>query len=320
MDALVKRVAEIATGQADIEGSGDVQTMSSMTDDVRRLKHVPFKWRHPAEIQFSFVCCVFNGIDWLDEVLKSVYHEAHEIIIVEGAVDWWAERCDAPDGKSTDGTHELIQEWLARDDRGKIKYHGPMRFPTKGPMRQYAVEQMDAQNVADGKCVYWILDADEAYEHRGIQAMRRAIFDNQHLKLFQPTMAAYWRDVFHVATGSLWDVLHTKVIVWEPGDHYDVGANRHNEPMDAMGRGIHISRPKYDPEQGRSLIVNDCVMHHLGHALRSHDAQETKSDYYRSIDGEHFADRVRAGVTIQDYNGPWPESVKELIDRGELKR
>ena len=317
MSEMVGKVVDIAV--ATEPNVANVHTMKSLVRDVRNLRHIPFKWRDESEIQFSFVMCVFNGVDWIDQVIESVYDEAHEIIVVEGAVDWWAEQCDADDGMSTDGTHEILMKWADLDD-SKVKYYGPMRFHNKAPLRQFAVDQVDHANVVAGKCVYWILDADEAYTASGLAAMRRTVFENQGVKLFQPRMVSYWRDVFHNVTGSNWDMLHTKVIVWEVGDHYDTGVNRHNEPMDAVGRGLHISRDYYRPDNGHSLIVDECAMHHLGHALRNPDAQELKSDYYRHIDGSHFADRVRPGVTVHDYNGPWPEPIKRMIDSGELTR
>ncbi|MBU1863543.1 MAG: glycosyltransferase [Candidatus Omnitrophica bacterium] len=103
--------------------------------------------------KISFVIIVLNGMPFIEYAIKAIYDFAHEIIIIEGAVEncLFAAGCN---GSSKDGTVEMIKS-----------------FPdTKGIMRLIQGtwnEKVDMHNKAleyvTGNYV-WLIDSDEIYK------------------------------------------------------------------------------------------------------------------------------------------------------------
>ena len=306
----------------------------------------------PDDIRFSFVCRAFNCAEFIEASIRSVYDEAYEIIIVENAIDWFAQRYMS-NGESTDGTHEIIQSLVNNDWANKIKYHGPMRFRTKDDLNQYCVNALDKDSVSSGKCVYWILDADEAYTASGLAAMRRAVFENPQCIVFNTVPMHFAGDPFHIVVGPnspldiekwdndaveftrispcSWDYLHTRVVVWKPFYSY---ARGHATPVNGVASGatgLHIYNPSYSVRSGLGMVVGECIRYHFGYGFKDQHAQRVKTEFYRWRDGlfpiPDVADKEATlsmgdggclpnGARIRDYNGPWPEPIKERIDAG----
>ncbi len=105
------------------------------------------------EPRFSFVMIVLNGMPFIEYSLKSVYDFAHEIIIVEGAVENCMFAANA-DGSSTDGTVEFIESFP--DPQNKIKLVRS-RWPEKCEMQNEALKHVTGDYV-------WLIDSDEVYK------------------------------------------------------------------------------------------------------------------------------------------------------------
>ena len=71
------------------------------------------------EPMFSFVMIVLNGMPFIENSLKSIYEFAHEIIIIEGAVEKCMFAANV-NGSSIDGTVEFIKSFP--DTQNKIKF------------------------------------------------------------------------------------------------------------------------------------------------------------------------------------------------------
>ncbi len=116
------------------------------------------------EPKFSFVMIVLNGMPFIEYSLKSVYDFAHEIIIIEGAV----ENCmfaANPDGSSTDGTVEFIQSFP--DPQNKIRLIQG-RWPEKCEMQNEALKYVTGDYI-------WLIDSDEVYKREHLEKIKEII-------------------------------------------------------------------------------------------------------------------------------------------------
>jgi glycosyltransferase involved in cell wall biosynthesis len=291
-------------------------TMDAQSERAINLDCLPFKYRDLDDIKFSFCMIAFNCADFVQAALESVYDEAHEIIIVEGAIDYFSDEATA-DGLSTDGTHELILDFP--DPESKIKYSCG-RFPTKLEMRQKTVEQITGTH-------YWLLDPDEIYTPDGIAAMRKAIFENQDKEVFHTKPMHFWHDPWHYATGGIWDTRHLRVCEWRAGHHY----RHHTNPCDDNGNLIHEMKPNYRP---LSMHVDECVRYHYGMARMDIESVRKKIEFYAWRDKNEEPADVNdkllwldwyegmdlGHVVIQRFFGEHPEPVKAVLNEYGIKQ
>ena len=114
--------------------------------------------------KFSFVMIVLNGMPLIEYSLKSVYDFAHQIIIVEGAV----ENCmfaANPDGSSKDGTVEFVKSFP--DPHKKVTLIQG-RWPEKCEMQDEALKHVTGDYV-------WLIDSDEVYKREDLEKKERSI-------------------------------------------------------------------------------------------------------------------------------------------------
>ena len=111
--------------------------------------------------RFSFVTIVLNGMPFIEHALKAVYPFAHEIIVVEGAV----ENCQFAansDGSSRDGTVDCIRNMP--DPSGKIRLLQG-KWPEKCEMQNAALAHVTGDYV-------WLMDSDEIYRSEDLEKIR----------------------------------------------------------------------------------------------------------------------------------------------------
>lgn len=174
--------------------------------------------------RFSFVMIVLNGMPFIQYSLKSIYDFAHEIIIVEGAV----EKCmfaANPDGSSKDGTVEFLRQFP--DPARKIRLIQG-RWPEKCEMQNEALRYVTGDYV-------WLIDSDEVYKREHLEKIKEIlqrdpsitqvnfIFDNfwkglNYLfvseKFFEP--ACHCRRVFRYKPGAVFTSHRPPTLQW-PG-------------------------------------------------------------------------------------------------------
>ena len=100
----------------------------------------------------SFVIIVLNGMPFIEFSLKAVYPYAHEVIIVEGAVEQCLFAANE-DGSSKDGTVEFIKSFPDPDN--KIKLIQGI-WPEKCEMQDEALKHTTGDWI-------WLVDSDEVY-------------------------------------------------------------------------------------------------------------------------------------------------------------
>jgi ADP-heptose:LPS heptosyltransferase/glycosyltransferase involved in cell wall biosynthesis/predicted O-methyltransferase YrrM len=152
------------------------------------------------EPKFSFVMIVLNGMPFIEYSLKSIYEFAHEVIIVEGAV----EKCMSaanPDGSSTDGTLEFIKSFP--DPERKIELIQG-RWPEKCEMQNVALRQVTGDYV-------WLIDSDEVYKTEHLKRIKKVCMDDPSITQVNFIPDNFWKGLDHIFVSSHF---------FEPACHY----------------------------------------------------------------------------------------------------
>ena len=137
--------------------------------------------------KFSFVTIVLNGMPFLEYALRAVYDFAHEIILVEGAV----ENCRFaanPDGSSKDGTVECIKNFP--DPQKKIRFIQGV-WPEKCEMQNAALAHVTGDYV-------WLMDSDEVYRHTDLEKVRQLVQADPTITQFNVIPDNFWKGFDHL--------------------------------------------------------------------------------------------------------------------------
>jgi len=218
---------------------------------------------------------VFNGKEFIIEVLRSIYNEVDHIRIVEGAVENQVNSTE--DGHSTDGTIELINKFKEEEDPDQ-KVHLIQRqrhFKNLEEMKQtfldYAVR---------GE---WLLinDVDEFYKPEDIAMLRKAIEREPTASEFVPMFLHFYRDYQHIAKPEAeWQPQHQRFFRFVPGMTYA----SHPVATDHQGQCTYFS-PHY---QHRRFIVPDWYVWHYGYARQDMEqVMRDKKTYYEKELAKH---------------------------------
>jgi len=116
--------------------------------------------------RYSFGMIIFNGDEFLQQVLDSIYDFAHEIIIAEGA-DLNSLPFANPDGSSTDSTVNLIRNY-PDPDRKITLIQGKWRDKT---------EQSNAWLEHASGDYIWQIDDDEVYKEEDLLTVDNMLKD-----------------------------------------------------------------------------------------------------------------------------------------------
>ena len=140
-----------------------------------------------AKPKFSIVMIVLNGMPFIEYALASVYDAAHEIIIVEGAV----EKCmfsANPDGSSTDGTVGFIESFP--DPHHKIKLIQG-RWPEKCEMQNKALDFVTGDYV-------WLVDSDEVYRQEDVVKITEMVTKDPAITQINFICHNFWKGFEHI--------------------------------------------------------------------------------------------------------------------------
>lgn len=161
------------------------------------------------DTKYSFVMIVLNGMPFIEYSLKSVYDFAHEIIIVEGAV----EKClfaASPDGSSKDGTIELIKSFP--DPANKIKaIQG--RWPEKCEMQNEALKHVTGDYV-------WLIDSDEVYKSRDLEEIDALLRKDRSITQVNFIFDNFWKGFDYIISSEQFFLLEShcrRVFKFVPG-------------------------------------------------------------------------------------------------------
>ena len=144
-----------------------------------------------SKLRFSFIMTVLNGMPFIKYSLKSVYDFAHQIIIVEGAI----EKCmfaANPDGSSKDGTVEFIKSFP--DPQKKIRLLQD-RWPEKCEMQNEALKYVTGDYV-------WLIDSDEVYKRQDLEKIKEILRSDSSITQVNFIPDNFWKGVDYIFVSS----------------------------------------------------------------------------------------------------------------------
>lgn len=237
---------------------------------------------------------VFNGEEFIEYTLKSIYDEVDFIRIVEGAV---ANQVNATeDGHSTDRTVEIINNFIKEHDKDNKVQLVQIDRPYKN------LEEMKQTFLDYAVRGEWLLicDVDEFYKPEDVALLRKAIEYKPMASEFVPLFLHFYRDCKHIAKPAAeWQPQHQRFFRFVPGMKY----NSHPVVTDIYGQCTYFS-PHYQP---RRFVIKDWYVWHYGYA-RQHMEQlmKDKQVYYEKELAKHGS-----------ANKPFDEKVQIFLGRKE---
>ncbi len=189
-DYEVKRVVSSTVGRK--HKSGSLQSEDNPLIGVEASVKEP--------VRISYIVIVLNGMPFLEQCLKAIYVSAHEIIVVEGAV----ENCmfaANPDGSSKDGTVEFLRSFP--DPAGKVNLI-QSRWPEKCEMQNAALEHVTGDYV-------WLVDSDEIYRHDDIRKICNILENDTEITQVNFIPDNFWKG---------FDFIFVSPLFFEPAHHY----------------------------------------------------------------------------------------------------
>lgn len=210
---------------------------------------------------------VLNGAATLPMMLSSVYEMAKEILVVEGAVEKYAE--NNPElingsGGSIDETISILRSFP--DPENKIKVLSINRmWKNKQEMQNVIAEHVTGE-------VFLKVDSDEVYHKNDLMRILREFEFDPALTIFKYRFWHFWHGLDKVAVGGQWDSPMTRCYRWKPEFRY---GSSFNYPIDERGRPV--KHPVY-----KTKTVEDRLVYHLNYACQPKEFIQAKIKYYKN--------------------------------------
>jgi glycosyltransferase involved in cell wall biosynthesis len=184
--------------------------------------------------RISFGMIVFNGEPFVRYNLRALYPYAHEIIVVEGAAPGSASMA-APDGHSTDGTLQTIQDFIKNEDP-----ENKVILITNDGVWEGEKDQMSRAYAQRATGDYlWQVDSDEFYMPKDIEKVGQLLQQDPSITAVSFKMLTFWGsidyqvDSWYLRMGA--DIYH-RLFKWGPG--YQYVTHRPPTVIDEHGRNL----------------------------------------------------------------------------------
>jgi len=220
--------------------------------------------------RFSFVMIVLNGMPFIEYSLKSVYDFAHEIIIIEGAVENCMFAANA-DGSSTDGTVEFIESFP--DPQNKVKLIQG-RWPEKCEMQNEALKHVTGDYV-------WLIDSDEVYKRGDLERIRQILASDPSITQVNFMPNNFWKGLDYVVYSSKFFEFSNhfrRLFKFVPGAVFVS-----HRPPTMVWPGRNTTTEQMHLLDGAKTRQMGLVLFHYNYVLESQVRQ--KNDYYGRMDG-----------------------------------
>ncbi|MBI3160557.1 MAG: glycosyltransferase family 2 protein [Chloroflexi bacterium] len=239
--------------------------------------------------RITFGIITLNGLPWLGYNLRALYPFAHEIIVVEGAVQAAASLA-RPDGHSQDGTFEFVQQFRrAEDPERKVTLVSAVEegyndgfWPEKDEMSQAYARR------ATGDWL-WQVDGDEFYTAEGMRAVCGVLDAEPDIAAMSFPYREFW-GAFDCRVRGWWhDYEHPafhRLFRWGPG--YAYAGHRPPTVLDEHGRDLRTLR-WLGP---RELKARGIWLYHYSYVLPK-QAEQKVGYYSHATWTEQFRDNAR---------------------------
>lgn len=234
---------------------------------------------------------IYNGADYIEYVIKSIYEVVNQIIIVDGAV----EKYDAKKSYSTDGTIEKIKK-LKNEidilDKIELVENDNKFYKNKIEMQNEIAKRIKGD-------YYVKMDADEIWKK---ETLLDAITYMQINKIDVLRMPFYhfWLSFKNIAVDSngKWSTKHPRIWKWNNDFKHKNSFNFFQNK-----KGVKISAPNYNEQE-----YNGDRVYHFGY-VRKLKILKQKLKYYKTRGIEkYFKDTVTAWNNLDDPTQPTQKS------------
>lgn len=233
--------------------------------------------------RISFGIIVLNGEPWTRYNLRALYPFAHEIIVVEGAVEK-ARAAATPDGHSTDRTLDVLQRFKAEEDP-----EGKVQIVTRDGFWTTKDEQSQAYAGRATGDYLWQVDIDEFYLPEDMRAVAGLLQRDPAITQVSFFPLTFWGGFDYITDG--WYLRRPgpnniqRVFQWRPGFRYV----SHIPPVvvDERGRRLREIRPL----SGLDMARRGVRMYH--YSLVFPGQVSAKSAYYQQQAWVHSKGAVR---------------------------
>jgi len=227
--------------------------------------------------RISFGIIVLNGEPWTRYNLRALYPFAHEIIVVEGAVEK-ARAAATPDGHSTDGTLEVLQRFKAEEDP-----EDKVQIVTRDGFWDEKDEQSQAYAERATGDLLWQVDIDEFYLPGDMRTVIALMAHCPDVTMISFKTVTFWGGFGYIADG--WYLrrgsgVFRRLFRWGPGYRYLT----HRPPtvLDAQGRDLY----RLGLLDGNRLAREQSIYLYHYSLVFPRQVQE-KSAYYRYMNWVH---------------------------------
>ncbi|HEY6192863.1 MAG TPA: glycosyltransferase family A protein [Bacteroidota bacterium] len=233
-----------------------------------------------AHLRISFGMIVLNGEPFIKYNLENLYPHAHEILIVEGAVEraWHAATSD---GHSLDRTVEIIRSFP--DPQRKIKLIQRNGFwSEKDEMSNAYMERCSGDYI-------WQVDVDEFYKTRDIEIVKNLLEKNPDVTRVDVKTVNFWRSFEAVMQGATYifgadDFI--RIFRFRPG----FGYLTHRPPTLRDEEGSEVTHDRIVSAEELSQ-THGVRMYHYSYVFP--DLVRNKSEYYGKMNwGQGHEDGV----------------------------
>lgn len=276
--------------------------------------------------RIAFGIIVLNGEPFMRYCLRQIYPFAHQIIVVEGAVEG-ARHAASLDGHSVDGTLDVLRAFQRDEDPDrKIEIVTREGFwSEKDEMSQAYAERATGDYL-------WQVDVDEFYTRETMQKVVDLLAGEPAIAAVSFPILTFWGapdvicDGLYLRTfdpGATWNPseIH-RIFRWGPGYRYLT----HRPPtvVDASGRDPRLGARWVRAREARSLglvifhysllfprQVSDKSAYYgqLGYSSWVRSSEWAAANYEVLKHPFHVHNAYRWPSWLRPYRGPWPEQV-----------
>lgn len=223
---------------------------------------------------------VHNGEPFIKYNLENLYPVAHEILIVEGAVEKFR-HASTPDGHSLDRTIDIIRRFP--DPEGKIKLIQRDGFwPEKTEMSNAYME------VCTGDYI-WQVDVDEFYKKEDVARVIKVLSDNPEVSRVDIKTINFWRGFRAVMQGASYVFgadEFIRIFRYRPGYRYLT----HRPPTVMDGSGKEVMHEQVIRAKELFEKHGVCIYHY---SYVFPEGVKNKSDYYAQMGWGHGCEEGR---------------------------
>jgi hypothetical protein len=154
---------------------------------------------------------VYNGSDYIEYAIKSIYNYVNQIIIVDGSVEKYS---DSDSISSNDGTIEIIKRLKEKDIFNKIEFVPALdrKWKDKIEMQNEIAKRVTGE-------YYVKIDHDEIWKPETLLAAINFMEKNLKVNILKMPFYHFWLNFNQVAIddGGKWSTKHPRVWRWSNG-------------------------------------------------------------------------------------------------------